>query len=216
MQRYFLSVVRDRTRLIMLRLLCRKSEISSACVYLLWPGLSTNKKDHFYEHSLTLVTSVVPSETFNDLVGQDSEIFNHDGGCGYETRNQEGKRILNFCTATDLTVTNTFFRNRISQVITYHSGGCTTHLNYILVWKVWSNFCCPSWDYFKPATFCYYDESFLSRKLHLLALRDPMWMVSSTWAISWKILSTSYKLGDHPWRLLGLNQVALSNNIKLK
>ena len=49
--------------------------------------------------------------------------------------NAELRRIkrLGFCVATDLFVTNTFFRKRISQLITYNSGGCTTQFDYILV-----------------------------------------------------------------------------------
>ena len=42
-------------------------------------------------------------------------------------------RILDICTATDLAVTNTFFRKRKSQLVTYNSGGCTTQVDYILV-----------------------------------------------------------------------------------
>ena len=59
--------------------------------------------------------------------------YNHHGGGGYGTRNQKGKRILSLCAAPDLSVTNTFFRKRISQIIKYHLGGCTMHVDYILV-----------------------------------------------------------------------------------
>ena len=95
--------------------------------------LSAEEKDHFYEQLLVLVTSVAPSETLGH-VGQHSQGFSrHHCGYGYGTRNQEGMRVLDICAVTDLAVTNTFFRKRNSQLVTYNSGGCTTQVDYILV-----------------------------------------------------------------------------------
>ena len=42
-------------------------------------------------------------------------------------------RILDLCAATDLAVTNTFFRKRNSQLVTYNSGECAAQIDYILV-----------------------------------------------------------------------------------
>ena len=98
------------------------------------------RKRSFYEQLLVLVTSVAPSETlviagdFNRHVGQhNQDSSQHHSGCGYGTRNQEGMRILGLCVATDLAVTNTFFRKRNSQQVIYNSGGCATQVDYILV-----------------------------------------------------------------------------------
>ena len=122
-----ISVVRHSTRLIMLRLLCGKSIIIFVCVYAPQPGLSAEEKDRFYEQLVVLVTSVATSETlviagdFNGHVGQHTQIFSrHDGGYVYGARNQEGMRILDLCAATALAVTNTFFRKRNSQLVTYN------------------------------------------------------------------------------------------------
>ena len=41
-------------------------------------------------------------------------------------------RILDLCAATDLAVTNTFFRKKNSQLVTYNSGGYAILIDYIL------------------------------------------------------------------------------------
>ena len=119
------NLIRHSTRLIMLRLLCGKSIINFVCVYTPQPCLSAEEKDRFYEQLLVLVTSVSPSETLvitgdlNSHVGQHSQGFSrHDDGYGYGTENQEEMKILDLCAATDLAVTNTFFRKRTSQLVT--------------------------------------------------------------------------------------------------
>ena len=40
--------------------------------------------------------------------------------------------ILELCAATNLAVTNTFFRKRNSLLVTYNLGGCATQVDYIL------------------------------------------------------------------------------------
>ena len=97
------------------------------------------EKDHFQEQLIVLVTSVAPSEAlviaadFNVHAGLHRQGFSqHHGGCGYGTQIQEGMRILDLCAATDLTVRNTFFREREThnqlqlKVITLY--GCYTKL----------------------------------------------------------------------------------------
>ena len=120
-------VVRRSIILMILRLLCGKSII--LCVYAPQPGLSAKEKDRFYEQLLVLVISEAPSETlviagdFDDHVGQHSQSFSqYHGGNGYGKRNQEGMRILDLCGATYLSVTNTFFRKRNSQLVSTSSG----------------------------------------------------------------------------------------------
>ena len=126
--------------MIILRILCGKSIINFICVYASKPVLFAKEKDRFYEQLLVLVTSVDPSEThviatdFNGHVEQYSQGFSwHHGGYGYEIWNHEAIRILDLCTATDLAVTNAFFRKKNSQLATYNSGRCTTQADYIMV-----------------------------------------------------------------------------------
>ena len=107
---------------------------------MLQPGLSAEEKDLLNEQVLVLVTSLAPSETlvitvdFNGHAGQHSQGFSrHHGGYGYGTRNQEGLRVLDLCAATDLAVTNTFFRKRNSHLVTDNTGGYSNQVDYILV-----------------------------------------------------------------------------------
>ena len=84
---------------------------------------------------------MAPSETpfrntgdFSGHVGQHSQGFSqHHGGYGYGIWNQERMRILDLWAATDLAVTNTFFRKRDSKLVTYNSGGWATQVDHILV-----------------------------------------------------------------------------------
>ena len=48
-------------------------------------------------------------------------------------RNQDGLRILDFCVANKLTITNTFFCNNKSRLITFSSGGNHTQIDFIFV-----------------------------------------------------------------------------------
>jgi hypothetical protein len=53
------------------------------------------------------------------------------GGFGYESRNQEGEGILNFALAYDLFVANTFFRKRVSHLVTFSSGQHCSLIDFI-------------------------------------------------------------------------------------
>jgi len=60
-------------------------------------------------------------------------------GYGFDTRNAEGKRVLEFATANGLRVGKTWFKKRTSHLITYSSGGHSTQLDYILYPKWFSS-----------------------------------------------------------------------------
>ena len=57
------------------------------------------------------------------------------GGHGYGLRNTEGERILEFAVAHDLVVANTHFHKKDNHLITYHSDGSSSQIDYILVRK---------------------------------------------------------------------------------
>ena len=71
---------------------------------------------------------------FNGHVAEHSAGFEgvHTGS-GYGMRNQDGLRILDFCVADKLAITNTFFRKNKSGLITFSSGGNYTQIEFILV-----------------------------------------------------------------------------------
>ncbi|GKD32808.1 ataxia telangiectasia mutated family protein, partial [Tanacetum coccineum] len=57
------------------------------------------------------------------------------GGFGYGSRNEEGRTILEFATAHDLVVANSFFKKSDAHLITFQSGGHNTQIDYFLVRK---------------------------------------------------------------------------------
>ncbi|GJX94915.1 craniofacial development protein 2-like protein, partial [Tanacetum coccineum] len=52
---------------------------------------------------------------------------------GYGVRNEEGHMILEFATAHNLVVINSFFMKRDANLITFESGGRSTDIDYMLV-----------------------------------------------------------------------------------
>ncbi|XP_071732414.1 uncharacterized protein [Rutidosis leptorrhynchoides] len=57
------------------------------------------------------------------------------GGFGYGVRNEEGLSNLNFAVAHDLVVANSFFKETNAQLATFHSGGHSTQIDYLLLRK---------------------------------------------------------------------------------
>nr|GEW41812.1 ataxia telangiectasia mutated family protein [Tanacetum cinerariifolium] len=55
------------------------------------------------------------------------------GGFGFRDRNEEGCTILEFATAHDLVVANSFFKKSDAYLITFQSGGHNTQIDYLLV-----------------------------------------------------------------------------------
>ena len=123
-----------------MRILIGTVTICIFCVYAPQSGLSDHVKDTFYDELLSHI-SKVPNDDFvvvagdlNGHVGNISHGF-HDshGGHGYGARNTEGVRILDFCTAANLAITNTFFVKEDNKLITYQSGNDCSQIDYILV-----------------------------------------------------------------------------------
>jgi hypothetical protein len=63
------------------------------------------------------------------------------GGFRYGSRNQEEEGILNFTLAYDLIVANTFFRKRVSHLVTFSSGQHCNQIDFILVRREDSHAC---------------------------------------------------------------------------
>nr|GEV21851.1 craniofacial development protein 2-like [Tanacetum cinerariifolium] len=55
------------------------------------------------------------------------------GGFGFGDRNEEGCTVLEFATAHDLVVANSFFKKRDTHLITFQSGGHNIQIDYLLV-----------------------------------------------------------------------------------
>ena len=70
----------------------------------------------------------------NGHVGENSLGFEGvHGGNGFGNRNPDGLRLLDFCVANQLAITNTFFNKSIPRLITFSSGGNETQIDYLLV-----------------------------------------------------------------------------------
>jgi hypothetical protein len=54
-------------------------------------------------------------------------------GFRYESRNQEWNGILNFVLAYDLIIANTFFKKRVSHLVTFRSGQHCSQIDFIFV-----------------------------------------------------------------------------------
>ncbi|GJR81000.1 retrovirus-related pol polyprotein LINE-1 [Tanacetum coccineum] len=55
------------------------------------------------------------------------------GGFGFRARKEEGRAILEFATAHDLVVANSFFKKMDAHLITFQSGSHNTQIDYLLV-----------------------------------------------------------------------------------
>ena len=137
-----ISVDRTSSWQMSLRLLIGRKILYILSSYAPQAGLSESEKDTFFFNLLNGI-SIVPTEEMllvcgdlNGHVGKTSSGFEgvHGGhGCG--VRNPEGTRILEFCAAADLVITNTYFTKHDSQLLTFGSGNAYSQIDYILVWK---------------------------------------------------------------------------------
>ncbi len=60
---------------------------------------------------------------------------NVHSGHGYGSRNTERERILEFVTAQDMVVVNSFFKKPEQHLITHQSGGHCSQIDYVLLRK---------------------------------------------------------------------------------
>ncbi|XP_071708473.1 uncharacterized protein [Rutidosis leptorrhynchoides] len=105
-------------------------------------GLGEAEKRRFWE-SLDEVVRLSPPDhrlliggDLNGHIGTDAKGYvGVHGGFGYGVRNEEGISILEFAVAHDLVVANSFFRKTDAQLATFHSGGHSTQINYLLLRK---------------------------------------------------------------------------------
>ena len=73
---------------------------------------------------------------FNGHVGKVADGYEGVHCCqGYGLRKFEGERIIEPAVAQDLALGNTHFHKKDNHLITYHSGGNSSHIDYILIRK---------------------------------------------------------------------------------
>ncbi|XP_071718203.1 uncharacterized protein [Rutidosis leptorrhynchoides] len=105
-------------------------------------GLGAAEKRLFWESLDEVVRRYPPNHRLliggdlNGHIGTDVEGYpGAHGGFGYGVRNEEGFSILEFAVAHDLVVVNSFFKKTEAQLATFHSGGHSTQIDYLLLRK---------------------------------------------------------------------------------
>ncbi|EYC22491.1 hypothetical protein Y032_0017g3383 [Ancylostoma ceylanicum] len=103
-------------------------------------GCTDDTKGQFYRsfeelpHGFVEGENVIRGRDFNGHVGPTRDGYERwHGGQGYGARNEMGTMLLDHAKAADLTVVNTFFKEKNENLITYRSGGRATQIDYILV-----------------------------------------------------------------------------------
>jgi hypothetical protein len=133
------DIKRQGDRIILVKLLVGDLVFNVISAYAPQIGLNESIKRQFWEELDALVSSVPISEKLfiggdlNGHIGSTRVGFDGvHGGFGYGSRNQEGEGILNFALAYDLIVANTFFRKRVSHLVTFSSGQHCSQIDFIL------------------------------------------------------------------------------------
>ena len=135
-----IEVKRLSARLLVLRMAVGKVVVNIVCVYAPQVGRPAEEKEEFLTVLGDVLRRVCDHEDLivcgdmNCHVGLRADGFESvHGGRGYGVRNAEGEAFLEFATAMNLAVVNTWFVKRESQRISYDSGGNTTTVDYVLV-----------------------------------------------------------------------------------
>ncbi|KAL5144498.1 Craniofacial development protein 2 [Glycine soja] len=90
---------------------------------------------------------VVRHDTFNVISGYAPQVAWLEvlrgcmGGFGLGEMNGEGKSILEFSEALDLSIANTWFKKREEHLITYKSGGTCSQIDFFLIRKSDRKYC---------------------------------------------------------------------------
>ncbi|XP_071698911.1 uncharacterized protein [Rutidosis leptorrhynchoides] len=139
---YVVDVGRQSDRIMSVRLVIQEVTYTVISAYAPHVGLGEAEKKCFWE-SLDEVVRRCPLDhrlliggDLNGHVGTDVEgCAGVHGGFGYGARNEEELSILEFAVAHDLVVVNSFYRKTDAQLATFHSGGHSTQIDYLLFRK---------------------------------------------------------------------------------
>ncbi|KAE8660533.1 hypothetical protein F3Y22_tig00116951pilonHSYRG00347 [Hibiscus syriacus] len=134
------EVCRYRDRIMMLKVIIEEEVVNVLSVYAPYVGLGEGEKRCFWDQLDDVLRSIPEDQRvfiggdFNGHIGSTTDGYDGvHGGFGYGSRNDEGRTLLEFATAHDLVVTNSLFNKRDANLITFHSGGHCTQIDYILV-----------------------------------------------------------------------------------
>ena len=134
------NVDRISDRLMGITIDTGKRTIRVVTAYAPQVGCSDEEKESFWEDLDNYVSSlpqdeiVVIGADLNGHVGQQRDGANKcQGNRGYGIRNEEGERILDFATAHNLVLANTYYVKKDDHLITYASGDRRTQIDFWVV-----------------------------------------------------------------------------------
>ena len=105
-------------------------------------GCTQEEKDELWEHMDAEMQAVPTSERLvvagdlNGHVGRDRDVYDGvHGGHGLGVRNEEGIKIMDFATAYQMRLMNTYYKKRENHLVTYNSGGRRSQIDFIMLRK---------------------------------------------------------------------------------
>ncbi|XP_071729258.1 uncharacterized protein [Rutidosis leptorrhynchoides] len=136
------DVSRRSDRIMSVRLVIQEVTYTVISAYAPHAGLGSAEKRFFWESLDEVVRTCPPDHRLiiggdlNGHIGTNVKGYlGAHGGFGYGVRNEEGLSILDFAIAHDLAVANSFFKKTGAQLATFHSGGHSTQIDYLLLRK---------------------------------------------------------------------------------
>ncbi len=142
------DVKRVGDRIIALKFVVEQDTFNVISAYAPQVGLEEHIKVKFWEDLEGLIQDIPLGEKIflggdlNGHVGSTSEGYESvHGGFGIGEVNAEGKSILDFSAAFDLTITNTCFKKREEHLITYKSGATHSQIDFFLIRKADRKIC---------------------------------------------------------------------------
>jgi len=116
--------------------------VTCICAYAPQTGRSAEEKDSFWDKMISVTGSIPASELIvvgGDLNGDiHKNVDGYDGVnggfmYGFGDKNADGERLLEFCDAMELIVTNTCFKRQMNKLATYVTGSTVSTNDYLLL-----------------------------------------------------------------------------------
>ena len=133
------GVNRRNDRVMSIKLGLGETIINVICAYAPQVGCAEEEKDTFWEVMGQELRATPERERLilggdlNGHLGSSRAVIERvHGGWGVGEKNEEGERVIDFAMAFDLALVNTFFEKRVSQLITYRSGGRESQIDLLL------------------------------------------------------------------------------------
>ncbi|KAE8722892.1 Proton gradient regulation 7 isoform 2 [Hibiscus syriacus] len=134
------EVCRYRDRIMMIKVIIEEEVVNVLSVYAPHVGLGEGEKRCFWDQLDDVLRNIPEDQRvfiggdFNGHIGSATDGYDSaHGGFGFGNRNEEGHMLLEFATAHDMVITNSFFNKRDVNLITFQSEGHCTQIDYILV-----------------------------------------------------------------------------------